>query len=173
MARKRLSRARFLSPVFLITSSLWLLALLVAAFGARWTIAQLWPLLLVGAGLSGILSSLASKGRLATGYLVSSLAFLCLGAAFSQFSFRLAPMGLKAFVQSWWPALFVAGFICLASAWLYLNYRRTGTLRGAFRQAFHPRKGHSASRAGGRRHRSDGAGAPDREGQDTGRSGKP
>ncbi len=100
-----------------------LLALLALLLG--WTVSRAWPLVLVVLGAAGLVSSFGSRGRVATGYLVSSFGFVVLGAVFSQFSFGIADIGFRGFVLSWWPGLVVAGFACLVMAYLYSKYRRT------------------------------------------------
>lgn len=130
MTRKRRPPARFLSASFVLSAAVAFSFIVVLSLAAGWSIGQMWPLVLVAAGLSGTISSLVSKGSLATGYLVSSVAFVSLGVFLAQFSFRMVPMGFTTFVVAWWPALLVAGFLCLAAAWIYSYYRREGSLKG-------------------------------------------
>ncbi len=122
----------FISPAFLISAAILIVLLVFTTLLAGWRPGQAWPLLLLATGIAGVVSSLGSKGRVATGYLISSMGFILLGVVFAQFSFRIVPVSFGKFVLMWWPSFLVAGIICLLSAYGYSRFRqnRAGTRSG-------------------------------------------
>jgi len=76
-----------------------------------------WPVLSIFAGLALIPSGWRYYGGFRFQYIVSSIAFIFLGAVLFVFSLKLVSFSLTQFVITWWPLLIVlAGLILLLSA---------------------------------------------------------
>lgn len=119
MHGKRLRRNPFSPSASALRSALFVLGSTALSVAVGWKPDQFWPLVLAAAGLSGILSCIASRGKAGSGYFLSSLAFFFLGFLLAGFSFRVAPTGFGRFIVDWWPGFFLAGILCLFAARMY------------------------------------------------------
>jgi FtsH-binding integral membrane protein len=146
MATRQNRRDRFISPAFLISALILLVLIAVASAVSGWRVSQIWPLVLAAAGIAGVISSLGSKGKVATGYLISSIGFFLLGVVFAQFSFRIVPVSFGRFVLMWWPSFLVAGVVCLLSAYGYSRFNKN---RAGLRQE--NRNGSNSAKRAGKR----------------------
>ena len=72
-----------------------------------------WPMLSVFSGLALLPVGWRRHGGFSPRYFVSSCAFVVLGCVFLVFSLHMVPFSFKAFIQAWWPLLFVLGGITL------------------------------------------------------------
>ena len=99
----------FASFFILIGSFLFLSALRIIPF----TLAQLWPLLSVFAGLALLPAGWRHYRSVSYRYLIPSLAFIALGCVLLIFSFKVAPFSFKLFIITWWPLLLVVAGIVL------------------------------------------------------------
>ncbi len=127
MATRQTRTDRFISPAFFISAVILLVLIAIASEVSGWKASQIWPLILAAAGVAGVISSLGSKGKVATGYLISSIGFFLLGVVFALFSFKIFTGSFGRFVLMWWPSFLVAGVICLLSAYGYSRYSQNRT----------------------------------------------
>ena len=104
-------------PVYLFFASIFMMTGIFLFLSALGIITvpffQAWPLLSVFSGLALLPMGLRRHGTLRMHYIVSSCAFVALGAAFMIFSLRLVPFSFRYFIYHWWPMLILFGGLTL------------------------------------------------------------
>lgn len=103
--------------LFVLTGMLSIISHLVG-----WTLREVWPLVMVASGSTGLLTGFRRWKRMRPGFMTISLCFLFLGLVFSLFSFRFIDISFRHFVVIWWPSLLVAGGIVLFAIYGYTRY---------------------------------------------------
>jgi hypothetical protein len=99
----------FASFFILIGSFLFLSALGIIPF----SLAQVWPLLSVFAGLALLPAGWRHYRRVSYRYLIPAVVFIVLGCILLIFSFKMAPFSFKRFIITWWPLVLVVTGIIL------------------------------------------------------------
>ena len=124
------------SSYFLFGGILFVLVgiLFIAGALSGWTLMIGWPLGMIAAGASGLVTSLVRWRRFRPAIAAPSVGFVLLGILFSLFSFRLVTVGLGRVVAAWWPSLLIAGGLSLFVAY-GLSVRGIGSQRPRRRAA--------------------------------------
>lgn len=77
---------------------------------------NVWPLIVIIAGVSLVPMSIYSRKKLIAKYIVPALGLIALGAVYLVFALRLVKVSLIQFVRVWWPLwalLVVSVFVCM------------------------------------------------------------
>jgi len=106
----RSPRYLFLAAFFM---QIGVLLLLVASGALITPVSRLWPCLSIFAGLALIPAGWYHYGTARARFVVPSLAFVALGAAFLIFSLGIVPFSFRRFFLAWWPLLLVLAGIIL------------------------------------------------------------
>jgi len=94
------------------------LALLTEQSVIHLTLMELWPIMVIGCGVSLLLSGLYSKRQIKSVYFFPSIMLICLGAIFLLFSLNIIDMSFVEFVGKWWPVLLIIGGLGLVALFL-------------------------------------------------------
>jgi peptidoglycan/LPS O-acetylase OafA/YrhL len=80
------------------------------------SLAELWPLFSIFAGISLFIAGWRSYRTLRPRYVVPSIAFSFLGCILLMFSFDVVPFSFSQFILNWWPLLLVLAGLVLVLA---------------------------------------------------------
>lgn len=84
-----------------------------------YSLAQIWPLMVMVSGLVLIPTAIYKYGRINSRFLVPAIMIFSMGVFFLLFSLDIIKAGFVAFAAVWWPLFFILGGLSLVALFFY------------------------------------------------------